>query len=100
MQLIRGTMRGIDPRTRLSGGVNFRQLRKIYLIRALVHSIPIEGNYKIRVARRIGQRALPKAFGIRRPLPRAMIFVIHHLTQWNGRLLHDADMFSQFHQKS
>jgi hypothetical protein len=58
-RLIRDAMSGIDPRTRLSGRVNFRQLRKIYFIRALVHCIPIEGNHKIHVARRVGQRALP-----------------------------------------
>jgi hypothetical protein len=75
---------GKDPRTRPSGRVNFRQLRKTYLIRALVDCIPIEGKHKIHVSRRVGQSALPQAFGIRRPFPWAMIFVIHHLTQWNA----------------
>ena len=43
---------------RLSGRVNLRQHCEVCFICALVHRVAIEGNHKIHVARRIGQRVL------------------------------------------
>src|ERR1700691_651414 len=57
--IVSGIVSGIDVGVRLSGGVNFRQLREIRLIQALavqasIHGIAVEGNHKIHIARWIG----------------------------------------------
>jgi hypothetical protein len=97
---LRGIRRGVNARWRLASGVNFREIGKVCLIYMLVHSISIKGNHKIYVAGRVGQGALPQAFGVSGTLPLPAIFIVYHLPKRNSCLLHDAYVFADVHQKA
>ena len=94
--MIRGAGR-VDARVGLTRRVNFCQLGKMGAIHGLVDRVTIEDNYEINVARGIGQRPLPEAFGIGWAYPGAVIFLVHYLTQWDAGLLHDAYVFGEVH---
>src|SRR5580700_4627469 len=97
-RLIRGAAGRIDVGVRLPGCVNFCQLCEVALVHALVHSIAVEGNHEIDIARGIGESALPQAFGIGRMLPRPVVVLVYNLTQRNLSLLHNAHVLAKVHQ--
>ncbi len=94
--MIRGAW-GVDARVGLAGGVDLDQLGEMGAIHGLVDGIAIEDNYKIHVARGIGQGPLPEAFRVGWAYPGAVIFLIHYLTQGDAGLLHDAYVFGEIH---